>query len=149
MKISFNYKGIDTLRGCDLMGCGNYGAKRGNRTHKGVDLVALAGELIFAPFDLEVTKIGQVYAETDLFKYIEFKGTGLLMFHRFRIMYLDPYIPQQTHMVKVGEKMIKGAPLGNVQNIANYHGGGMKNHIHVECKIMGVQANPEPFINTI
>ncbi len=145
MKLNFTKKPFDTIRECDPMGCGYFGASRdgGKRKHKGVDLLAKAGEYVFAPFECEITKIGQVYKDTPVFKYVEFKGKDLLSVYRFRIFYTT----QDYDLgVKVGQELIKGAPIGFVQNIAAHYGQGMQNHVHVEARCMGILVDPTPFL---
>ena len=49
------------LRGNDPTGHGYYGAMRGNRKHKGLDLVAKPSTPVFSPIDGVITKFGYVY----------------------------------------------------------------------------------------
>lgn len=50
------------LRGNDPTGAGWYGAKRGSRKHKGLDLVAKPGTPVMSPINGHVSKIGYPYA---------------------------------------------------------------------------------------
>lgn len=127
------------LRGSDPQGSGAFGASRGSRKHKGLDLLAEAGQIIKAPFDLKIVKHGIVYNSTSQFKYVEFEGLGLLSVFRIRLMYVQSDI-------SVGQKVAKGSNLGICQNIAAYHGGGMKNHLHLEIRVLNILVNPELFV---
>ena len=125
------------LRGDDPTGHGYYGAKRGKRKHKGVDILAQPGEVIYAPIDGEVTKHGQVYNSsiTDKFKYIEITGP----IYKTRILYCGPDI-------EVGMRVHRCQPIGIVQDIASFWGGNMKPHIHLEVYKHGLITDPEPLL---
>jgi hypothetical protein len=125
------------LRGLDPTGHGYYGAKRGKRKHKGLDLLADPGVTIYAPIDGEITKHGQVYKTeiTDQFKYIEITGP----IYRVRILYCGPEIT-------VGLNVHRCQAIGAVQDVAGFWGGSMKNHAHLEIYKHGLLTDPEPLI---
>ena len=152
-KWSITYQEIDKIRECDGMGCGHYGAPRGNRTHKGIDILAEVGTYIFAPFRCYISKLsGQVYAGTNHYRYVEIKGLGIYRMFTMRLFYLDQVFTGTLNQILTnheGKKLLKGATIGVVQDIASHHGGGMGNHVHVELKIFGIQVNPTPFFNLV
>ena len=49
-------------------------------------------------------------------------------------------------IVKNGDYVKKGQLIGYSQNIADYHGGGMKNHVHVSLWKNGLLTDPEPVL---
>lgn len=122
-------------RGCDSMGCGHFGASRGGRNHNGLDIVAQVNEGVTVPFKCKVTKYGYVYSGNMDFRYVEIQGFGLLKYVKIRLFYV-------RSLVAVGDVLERGDIVGAVQNIAGYHGGGMKNHIHVEIRINGALIDP-------
>jgi len=124
------------LRGNDPTGHGYYGAKRGNRSHNGVDIVTVPDEIIVAPFSGVITKIGQVYVDPAKFKYIEITSD----IYRTRIMYA------KGKNIKVGQRIMEGAHIGTAQDIAGHWGGGMTNHVHMEVWKYKLRTDPEPLI---
>lgn len=141
MKIAFSRKGYEILRDCDAKGCGYFGAPRGARKHRGVDLLIEPHNVIFAPFRLKVLKFGQVYSETTKFRYIEFRGFGLFSVFKMRVMYIS-----NNEGLATGDIIAKDGYIGTVQDIAGYHGGGMQNHIHYEVRLLGQIINPTKFV---
>jgi len=146
MKMFFTYRpNGEIMRDCDPQGCGYYGAPRGNRKHEGVDIVSLPNEIVFAPFKCKITKFGTVYSSTSNFKYIEFKGFGLLSVFKIRVFYAIPFSDELLN-VMVGSVLSKGSPMGTTQNISAYHGGGMINHLHIAVRLFRKTINPTKFI---
>ncbi len=128
------------LRGNDPTGHGYYGAKRGSRKHKGLDLVAKPGTKVMCPIDGVITKIGQVYENTSRFKYIEITNDV----YRHRLLYIKPYT-----WVKKGIRVFECDVIGEVQNISFYHNSRMKNHLHWEIYKHGLLTDPEPLLELI
>jgi len=125
------------LRGNDPTGHGYYGAKRGTRKHKGLDILTKPGEKLSVPFSGVITKIGQVYKETTKFKYVEITNDV----YRTRLMYSKP-----ISSISINKRVFKGEIYGIAQDIAGYWGGGMKNHVHMELWKHGLLTDPEPLI---
>ncbi len=123
------------LRGNDRTGYGHYGAKRGSRLHKGLDIRSNVGELIFNPIDGIVSKVGRVYSRTAKFKYVEITND----IYRVRVMYVSP-------SVKVGDRIYGKKIIGKAQDISKYHGGEMINHVHLEIYKHGLLTDPEPLL---
>ncbi len=125
------------LRGDDPTGHGYYGAKRGNRKHKGVDLVTKAGESIKAPISGVITKIGYPYANALQFRYVDIQSD----IYRFRIMYCQP-----IDGIYVGIRVFEGQEIAKAQDIAGYWNPKMLNHIHIELYKHGLLTDPEPLL---
>ena len=132
------------FRGSDPTGNGWFGASRGTRTHKGVDIVVAPGEEIFAMISGKVTKLGYVYSNpkeakpTMRFVEIESKIEG--DHYRLWQMYVSP-------TVEKGDQVEQNQIIGKAQDIADYHNSDkMKNHVHVQLWRNGVLIDPEPMI---
>lgn len=123
-------------RGCDPLGCGYFGASRGERKHVGTDILARPGEDIFSPVTGRVNRIGYPYATTTHYKLVEIieDKTG----RYFRIMYVEPLPGITAKHVNAGDK------IGTAQNIQAHHGSAMQNHVHVDARPGAERSN---FIN--
>lgn len=124
------------LRGDDPTGHGHYGAPRGSRKHKGLDLVARPGTKVFAPITGYVSKVGYPYANDLTFRYIEITSGGM---YRVRLFYVEP-------SVKKGDIVAAGDVIGKVQDIASRWNPAMKNHLHLEVYKYTLLTDPEPII---
>ena len=117
------------FRGGDKHGFGHFGASRGTRTHKGVDVACYAGSQIPSLTPGTVTKIGFPYSGDDPKKghlrYVEVTLDG----NRFRYFYIEP-------SVEVGDVVIPGDQIGTSQGLLKIY-PGITDHIHVE------QINPD------
>ena len=124
------------LRGNDPTGHGYYGAKRGNRKHKGLDLVTVPNEDVCSPIDGVITKLGYPYANNLEFRYVEITND----IYRIRVMYCKPID------VFVDQRIFKGNKIGEAQDIAGYWNPKMKNHIHLEVYKNGLLTDAEPLL---
>lgn len=124
------------LRGNDPTGHGYYGAKRGNRKHKGLDVVAEPNEEVYSLIDGVVTKIGYPYKGNFTFRYIDVTNDT----YRARIMYIFP------KNISLGDRIFKGQVIGEAQNISAHWNPRMLNHIHIEIYKNGLLTDPEPLL---
>ena len=115
------------LRECDSMGCGHYGAPRGDRTHKGIDFTCPPDYEICSKIEGEVTKLGYPYRDALEFRYVEVTSSDG---YRHRYFYVEP-------LVHVGDFVEEGDVVGKCQDVAGHWGGGMKNHVHYEIMVPG------------
>ena len=111
----------NTLRGCDPLGCGSFGAKRGTRKHSGVDIKATPGESIYSPISGTITRIAYPYADDLSYKGVEIVNADC----KVKIFYM-------TATVAVGSQVKAGQKIGVAQNISAKHGAAMTNHVHLE-----------------
>lgn len=114
------------IRGTDKYGSGVFGAARGGRAHKGVDLVCEKGDVIYSPVYGKVTKIGLPYGgdgPKGAKRYVEVEADG--KFHRF--FYVRP-------LVRVGQKIYQGSVIGDAQGLQDIY-PGITDHIHYEIKL--------------
>jgi len=115
------------LRGCDDFGCGHFGASRGSRTHKGLDLVSTPGAYAFSPIDGVITKHGYPYAKHLEYRYIEITNDEF----RVRLFYCE----LREDLFEVGDEVCQGDGIGICQDIAKLYDTDdkrMKNHLHLE-----------------
>lgn len=136
------------VRQLDATGGGEFGDPRGDRWHKGLDLVGEAGEAVYAPFAGQVKKIGYVYAHNDTFRLVDI-GSGIWT---ARLFYVDPLADLET-----GQLVTGGQKIGFLQDVAGYWnlvnakryqdlGISMVNHLHFEMKRFQANTDPYPFI---
>lgn len=115
------------IRTHDNWGSGAYGAGRGGRVHKGVDMVCQKGDMVRTMRDGVVTKIGYPYKPSDpkkgYFRYVEVAVGN----ERHRYFYVAP-------LVAVGERVERHQIIGRAQGIADHY-PGMTEHVHVEIKL--------------
>lgn len=119
-------------RGNDIHGSGEYGASRGSRTHRGIDLACYPGSLIYSPVSGKVTKLGFPYAHDLSIKYVQItdsKGFD------HRCFYVNP-------LVSVGVQVTEDDIIGTSQELPYK---GITQHVHYEIKKDGDYLNPNEF----
>lgn len=128
------------LRGIDGGGNGSFGASRGTRTHKGLDVLAKKGDIVKAPFDCVINRLGFVYSGDYNYKLIEVTGTNVYKDYKCKIMYSVTNFSPSKKEFKQGEK------IGVAQDIAKKY-TSVKNHLHYEIyNPKGVLVNPQIFL---
>jgi murein DD-endopeptidase MepM/ murein hydrolase activator NlpD len=126
---------LNSIRGCDQSGCGNFGASRGTRSHNGVDIKAAVGEKIFSPISGKVTRYPIPYSSDLRYSGIEIENNE----YKVKMFYLSPSIP-------VGNFVTAGQAIGTAQNIAAKYTNPMTNHVHVEVYAHGKLIDPTNLI---
>jgi len=119
-------------RGSDGFGSGHFGAFRGSRTHKGVDLLADSGEVIESPVTGTVTKLGYPYGNDLSYRYVQITAGD----YDFRVFYVDP-------SVRVGQEVAADTAIGLAQDLGRRY-PGIPNHVHFEIKKDGAYLDPTP-----
>ena len=119
-------------RKCDGFGCGEYGASRGNRKHKGIDLLVNPGADIFAPISGKI-RFANPYSNDTRFKGVEISSA----LHGVKLFYFLP-------SVKNGEMVKAGQRIGKAQNLGIKY-PGIPNHIHLEVRVSGVSVDPDKY----
>lgn len=113
------------IRGHDIHGDGEFGASRGSRKHKGIDLVCEGGTMIMSACDGTVTRCqGVVYSDPALanWHYVEITDKDKV---RNRYFYV------QQWNIELGLFVRKGEPIGVAQGIEEQY-PGITPHIHYE-----------------
>ena len=126
-----------SVRGCDALGCGHFGAPRSIGTHKGSDYSAAAGQTVVAATSGVIDKIGYPYADDLSFRYI-------------RIVADDGYTVRQLYVlpaagIEVGEPVTAGEVIGTEQTLSGRY-PGITEHSHTDIKKDGAYENPETLI---
>ena len=109
----------------DFQGLGHYGAKRGSRIHRGLDLLCLPDLPIYADTDLEFVRIAKPYIGFD-------GGLWRNGNKEVKIFYCVP--------IRDKKRFKKGDVIAYCQNVAS--GLLMMPHIHVEIFKDGERINP-------
>ncbi|NOT36440.1 MAG: M23 family metallopeptidase [Saprospiraceae bacterium] len=123
------------LRGCDPLGCGNFGASRGSRTHNGIDIACLSGSNVYAPLDCKVIRTVDPYGDR------KYSGIELASLNdnndklTIIIMYMNPDI------FKIGQNVKRGDVIGSCQDITVKY-PGITPHLHIEMLINNSYVDP-------
>jgi len=119
-------KAILPQRHQDSWGSGAFGASRGTRVHKGIDYCCYPGTVIQAGVAGTVSKLGYPYGDDLSFRYVEITTPDQL---RHRYFYVEP-------LVKSGDAITEGMPIGTAQDIAGRYRdpakAPMTGHVHFE-----------------
>ncbi len=124
---------IPPIRDTDSWGSGAYGAKRGGRTHRGVDVSAYAGSVVLSDINGKVKRIGHPYNPTGQkghYQLIEIESASVLT----KYFYVRPLVP-------VGCIIEKGDAIGVVQDLTEIY-PDITNHYHFEVWIEGDHVDP-------
>lgn len=125
-------------RGCDPLGCGEFGASRGSRLHRGHDFVVTPGESVRSPIQGRISRHARPYSNDTRYSGVEIIGSGPHQGLRIKMFYLAPGL-------QVGTTVKPGQAIGVAQNIATKHGQAMKPHIHLELYYNDQAVDPLPF----
>ncbi|XP_077415373.1 leukocyte cell-derived chemotaxin-2-like [Vanacampus margaritifer] len=109
-------------RTSDTWGQGHYGAPRGSRTHKGLDIVCDDNSSVYAPFDVTINRKVIVYTDPSkaaINNGIEMEGEGLC----FKLFYVNPD--------KTSGTVSKGQRLGVMMPMQSVY-PGITSHVHVQ-----------------
>lgn len=122
------------IRGADPQGAGHFGAPRGSRTHRGIDLKCEPGSHVPSPVGGEVTKIGYPYGDPNKnhIRYVQISHGD----YDFRVFYVDP-------MVEVGQIIMPEEIIGVSQSLAEFY-PGVTEHVHFEIKKGSEYVDPTP-----
>ena len=127
--------GRNEIRQPDNHGQGYYGAKRGDRKHKGIDLVCSPGQVIFSPITGVVIREAKPYAGME-YSGLLIQGTNI----EIKMFYFEPdprfFGRESTQHVQAGQ------PVGIAQKISDRY-TGMTDHIHLQIESI----DPELLLN--
>jgi hypothetical protein len=134
----------------DPQGDGHFLASRGERFHRGLDLVVVPREVIFSPISGKIIRKAYPYASDRQWEgvLIKSKHYWVKMFYMVPLEFL------------IGRQVDAGDPIGFAQDIRNKYNQGMLPHIHLavmippmqtlthDGKLMGneIFINPEPLV---
>ena len=122
----------------DSEGDGNFGSKREDRLHKGVDITVRPGQMVPAPIDGVVTKKKDVYKDDNMGLHsTHIEGTGKWTGYTVKMFYMD------YTALKEGTPVKRGALLGPAQDVSLRHKKkNMTPHIHYEVRKDGKLIDP-------
>jgi len=131
-----------TIRGRDCHGFGHYGASRGRRKHKGIDVVANVRDQVLACSTGRISKIGYPYSPQDPAKgFLRYVEVTTASNHKERYFYCST-------TMKVGDPVIKGQWFASCQDLCCIY-GGITPHLHFEVKKAGFFLNPIKYIEKL
>jgi hypothetical protein len=116
----------------DSWGRGHYGAPRGSRTHRGLDIVSVPGEVVSSPIPGHVVREAVPYANDPSLRGVVIKGSGEWNGFEVKVFYVEGLF---SGFVRAGD------PLGHAQDITQKY-PGITNHIHVEVRVDGEEVSP-------
>lgn len=128
----------NNVRDCDPLGCGYFGASRGDRSHQGIDFIVTENQSIRAPFDCKVLRYGYPYTDDSSYRLVEIQGTGKESAYTAKVMYIKPTLP-------VGATVKKGAALCKADSLARKFGPTMTPHVHFELRYNGLLIDPTAY----
>ena len=106
----------------DSEGAGNYGARRGNRTHLGVDFKSEEGQDIVAPFSMKIVRVANPAADKPKLSGIAFENA----YSTGKMFYFKP------KKELIGAFIKEGIVIGTQQSLKEYYGPNMTDHIHLQ-----------------
>lgn len=115
----------------DSAGDGHYGALRGTRKHRGIDLLSHVGEQVRSPITGVISRIGYAYQidrlrdKNYVYRIVRVKNDDITI----EMFYIDPD-------VCTGDEVKIGQIIGRTQDLSiQYpHLPEMRNHMHLQIK---------------
>lgn len=129
------------VRKSDKWGKGHYGASRGKRTHKGLDIEAQPKQEIVSPIDGTIIRKAYPYASDMRFTGLLIEGSGKYKGYSIKIFYMNPSAGIVGKMVQAADK------IGEAQDLTVKY-PGITNHVHIEVKIGNKHEDPSKLIKT-
>lgn len=127
------------LRRCDCWGEGHFGAPRGQRTHQGVDIVAIAGQPVGAPMHALVVRVAEPYDDDAILSGLLLRGIGADAGIEAKLFYVAP------DLALIGQTVVPGQCIGIVQSLqARYP--AITDHVHLEIWTGDLRIDPVPLI---
>lgn len=123
----------------DPAGSGEYEARRSgvDGAHQGIDLGAISGTNIYAPFSGKLKRDANPYPDDAQYFGILIVGTGIYKGYEMKIFYM-------VRTIQIGIQFSAGDKIGFAQDISRKWGGGMTDHIHTELRLNGQLIDPTP-----
>ena len=122
------------IRTHDRHGAGHFGAPRGSRTHRGIDIVFTAGQNVYSPIDGVVTRRAFPYADDLRYSGVLITGNGIWTDFDAMMFYM-------TLTATVGTNIAAGSQVGIAQDLGTKY-PGITNHIHFELRYNGMVVDP-------
>jgi len=113
----------------DSIGLGDFMSPRGNRLHRGIDLVTSAGHPVLSPCEGIITRIGICYESNPEYKLIVISERWFT----HKILYIKP-----IKSIKTGQHVNVGDQIAIAMDISKKYGDKMITHIHWEVMLRSV-----------
>uniref|UniRef100_UPI00398F6C93 leukocyte cell-derived chemotaxin-2-like n=1 Tax=Pristiophorus japonicus TaxID=55135 RepID=UPI00398F6C93 len=108
------------VRELDKFGSGEYGASRGQRTHKGVDVICEDGATVYAPFSGKLVKRANPYGNGNAIDNgVQLEGASYCV----KIFYVAPE--------RYTGSILKGQKIGILLKMQSVY-PGITSHVHIE-----------------
>jgi murein DD-endopeptidase MepM/ murein hydrolase activator NlpD len=130
------------IRGNDSQGSGEFGAPRGNHTHRGIDIACYKGSLVKSVCAGRVTKVGFPYNPRDPKKgHLRYVQVTDINGYEVRYFYVKAH-------VLVGKEVKEFEVLGETQGLEAVY-PGITDHFHFEVKLNNNIVNPDEYLLTL
>ncbi|PRQ00464.1 peptidoglycan DD-metalloendopeptidase family protein [Enhygromyxa salina] len=116
----------------DKHGSGQFGAPRGARLHRGLDIVTRAGEEIYSPIVGEVVREALPYAKDPRYRGLVIRGRDAWADVELKLFYVQGILTGRVEA---------GATIGFAQNLELKY-PGITNHVHIEARVKGKIVSP-------
>jgi murein DD-endopeptidase MepM/ murein hydrolase activator NlpD len=132
---------LPTQRGVDGYGSGAYGAPRGSRKHKGLDLRIGIGEEVYAPRDGKIKQTVGVPYSAQTMEHQHYKYVSLVDANGFEhvLMYI-----KASQGLKKGMRVKAGDVIGYAQGLQLLY-PGISEHVHYQVDYKGKYFHPLDF----
>ena len=124
----------------DSEGDGNYGAPRGNRSHRGIDITSVDGQGVVSPADgtaVNFTGATTGYPIVDITPSDQSLNIDLI-----RILYVGPSSTNSGGRYNVSQ----GGLIGNSVNLQGLgYSNGVTPHVHIQIQSGGQWVDPTPY----
>lgn len=121
-----------STRLADRWGHGRFGEPRGARTHGGLDIVAVPGEVVSSPIEGTITPESLPYADDASYRGLLISGTGPWEGYEVRMFYVVGFL---------SGRVAAGQTVGLAQDLGRRY-PGITNHVHLEVRYHGTVLNP-------
>ena len=116
----------------DKFGSGQFGAKRGKRSHSGLDIEVRPGEDVFSPIKGNVIREALPYKDDLSFRGLLIKGVDEWTGYEVKMFYVEGSICGGVS---------PGTRVGHAQDLGMKY-PGIKNHVHLEVRHNGKVLSP-------
>ena len=138
-----NFTIVPPVRGVDKHGAGAYGASRGSRKHRGIDIACYAGSRLALISSGTITKIGYPYSPNDPKKgHLRYVQVTDDYGYDIRYLYCKLSIP-----LEIGVRVHSNQLILETQGLLDVY-PGITDHFHFEVKDpSGKYINPKEYLN--
>ncbi len=126
------------IRDSDKWGSGAFDAPRGNRRHRGLDILTHHGQTLYSPVSGTITRYADPYEDDPRYSGCLIQGSGPWSGYDIKVFYLEQVtlgiVDQDTHFA-IAQDIERKYP-------------GILNHVHLEVWHGKTLIDPTPFVVT-